>query len=330
MERHSGAEVVDLSELSYRPLRVTQSALPSVLALLSDALGARRHGAPEPWRRAVKRSLERSDVAALVPVFGDRRILLPDCLTPIPAAGKARIEDTLEQIAATDPDELLRQAASEYGGDPPRAWQYVEARPRVWLRAYARALGKAAGAIAPVWRAAAPLLDRETERIGTASALGSGRELLGGLHANGRLEGERLLLERQGSEPVVWTLPSAGLALVPMLGGTGSLVSWHRGDELTHLAYPVPGRLRLVDVPDPRTEPLDGLLGGPRALILRVLDEPATAGAIATALCGVPGSATYHVTALESAGLVVRERRGQRVLVHRTARGTALLGLYER
>jgi DNA-binding transcriptional ArsR family regulator len=43
----------------------------------------------------------------------------------------------------------------------------------------------------------------------------------------------------------------------------------------------------------------------------------------------VPSGVTHHVRALESAGLITRERRGSNVLVHRSARGTALLGLYE-
>jgi DNA-binding MarR family transcriptional regulator len=36
------------------------------------------------------------------------------------------------------------------------------------------------------------------------------------------------------------------------------------------------------------------------------------------------------VTSLERAGLVLRERSGRRVVVHRTARGTALVNLYDR
>jgi DNA-binding MarR family transcriptional regulator len=38
---------------------------------------------------------------------------------------------------------------------------------------------------------------------------------------------------------------------------------------------------------------------------------------------------THHLTALERAGLILREPDGRRVLAHRTARGTTLLALYE-
>jgi DNA-binding transcriptional ArsR family regulator len=323
------AEFIDLSELDHRPIRVAQSLLPSVLTLVGDALGARPHGAPEEWRSAIRRVLERRDLAALLPVFGHSRILLPDSLTPIPRAGSMTIGETLELIAATNPDDLLRQAAAEYGDEPPPAWRHVERRPDVWLRAYARAIGKAAGAIEPIWRSAASLLDRESERVGAATVLGAGRELLGSLHAKGRLVGDRLVLDRGGSAPAAWRLDPRGLVLVPMLGGTGALVSWHATQSVTHLAYPIPGRQRLYESTGVPVDGLDGLLGGPRALILRLLDEPATAGALAAGLQAVPSAATHHLTALEAAGLVVRERRGQHVLVYRTARGTALLALYE-
>ena len=43
----------------------------------------------------------------------------------------------------------------------------------------------------------------------------------------------------------------------------------------------------------------------------------------------MPSAATHHVSALEAAGLVRRERRGRHVVVRRTARGEALLALYE-
>jgi DNA-binding MarR family transcriptional regulator len=52
-------------------------------------------------------------------------------------------------------------------------------------------------------------------------------------------------------------------------------------------------------------------------------------GILAKALIAVPSAATHHVGALEAAGLVSRERAGRRVIVHRTARGTRLLALYD-
>jgi DNA-binding transcriptional ArsR family regulator len=101
----------------------------------------------------------------------------------------------------------------------------------------------------------------------------------------------------------------------------------HSVPRFTHAAA---GQLRLSDAHERRpVNELDALLGRPRALVLRHLDRPATVGSIAAALYAVPSAASYHITALAAAGLVARERRGQYVLVHRTAKGTALLALYE-
>ena len=297
-------ERVNLNGLDSRPLRVAQTMLASVLTLIGEALGRPRNGAPREWTALVRESLGRRDHLALLPVFGREQVLLPDCLTPLPRAGASSPADAVEAIASTSPDVLLDQAAAEFGGDVPRTWAGVEAAPARWIEDFARAIGRASDAIEPVWRDARPLVDRETERIGVASAVGASREVLATLHAVGRVEGGDLVLRRVGGAPSRWGLPEEGVALVPMLGGTRALVSSHDGDLITHLAYPVNGQERL-------------------------LDRPATAGAVAAALQAVPSAATHHVSALEAAGLVFRERDGQHVRVHRTDRGTALLALYD-
>jgi DNA-binding transcriptional ArsR family regulator len=74
---------------------------------------------------------------------------------------------------------------------------------------------------------------------------------------------------------------------------------------------------------------LAALIGEQRARLLRALDSPRSVGRLAETLMAVPSAATHHVGALETAGLVVRERDGRRVMVHRTSRGTRLVGLYD-
>jgi DNA-binding transcriptional ArsR family regulator len=118
--------------------------------------------------------------------------------------------------------------------------------------------------------------------------------------------------------------------LVPLLAGPGAAHVWYVDGELTHVAYPVCEAWRLLDESAPPPAELDSLLGTPRTRILRFLDRPATAGRLAEALLAVPSAATHHLAILERAGLVMRERRGRSVLVHRTARGTDLLALYGR
>jgi DNA-binding transcriptional ArsR family regulator len=74
---------------------------------------------------------------------------------------------------------------------------------------------------------------------------------------------------------------------------------------------------------------LDLLTGPNRARMLRALHEPRTVGELAALLGIVPSAASRHVDVLEAAGLAVRRRAGQQVLVARSARGAELLALYE-
>src|SRR5215207_4550923 len=135
------AERLDLTGLDARPLRIAHSPLPTVLSLIAEALG-RHNGAPDSWRRAVRATLSRRDLLTVLPVFGRDHVLLPDCLTPIPAVGVASPANIVDEIAATDPGVLLSQAAAEYGNEPPPAWSRVEARPERWLEEWATTIGR--------------------------------------------------------------------------------------------------------------------------------------------------------------------------------------------
>jgi DNA-binding MarR family transcriptional regulator len=75
---------------------------------------------------------------------------------------------------------------------------------------------------------------------------------------------------------------------------------------------------------------LISLLGARRAVILQTLQAgPASCGVIAQALFMAPGGVTHHLRRLERAGLVRRTRTGREVTVHLSARGRALLDLYD-
>jgi DNA-binding MarR family transcriptional regulator len=67
------------------------------------------------------------------------------------------------------------------------------------------------------------------------------------------------------------------------------------------------------------------ILGRLRAQTLRAATRPITAGRLAARLQCAPNTVTYHCAQLESAGLIVRERRGPMVWITRTPRGEQLL-----
>jgi DNA-binding MarR family transcriptional regulator len=73
---------------------------------------------------------------------------------------------------------------------------------------------------------------------------------------------------------------------------------------------------------------LHALIGIQRAELLAGLERPRFVGELDEILHTVPGGATYHVRRLEAAGVVIRRRRGQRVVVSLTERGRGLLALY--
>jgi DNA-binding transcriptional ArsR family regulator len=75
-------------------------------------------------------------------------------------------------------------------------------------------------------------------------------------------------------------------------------------------------------------DPLALVLGPLRARTLRATGHPITAGRLATRLQCAPNTVTYHCTQLESAGLIVRERRGPSVWIIRTGRGQGLLEVF--
>jgi DNA-binding transcriptional ArsR family regulator len=299
-----------------RPLVVEFSALPSALTLLVEALGGQRFGAPLAWRRAVVSELEPRDIAALAPFVRSQPHELPSCILPPRArAGRVALEEDLERIAATPPEMLA--AELEPGGH----WDAVARNPGPWLGAFAGAARRACAGLRGPWKGAAGLLDREAERVGEAATRCVKRELIAALvpPAMWRLHGPA----PHGAE----RRPQLGM--VPLLAGRDATHVRFIDGELTHIAYPVRDAWRLLDGGTHPPAALEALLGAQRALILRKLDRPMTAGRIADALRAVPSAASHHLTILERAGLVDRERQGRHVLVRRTARGSEVLALYE-
>lgn len=73
---------------------------------------------------------------------------------------------------------------------------------------------------------------------------------------------------------------------------------------------------------------LNALVGIQRARLLAALGHHRSIGELDEILHTAAGGATYHVRRLEAAGVVMRRRRGQRVIVELTGRGRSLLALY--
>jgi DNA-binding transcriptional ArsR family regulator len=316
-------ELLAVADIDRRPVRVATSVFPTVLAAV-DALGGRDADVAPELTRAVARSLSRADVAVLRPVILRPRRFVPTCLL-LPAGRDALTpEQELERLQAISADAFVGelQVLDDYG-----PWEAAARAPAQWLRAYQRAMTRCWHALEPFWRHAAPALELETERVAVALARGVISELIVAAQPDGAVADGTIAFPSVRRRV---TVSAAGLVLTPKLVGSAShSLRFYDGRAMTHLAYRAPGIERLRG-PSASPATLVALLGGPRATILRALDQPQSVGELARRLIAVPSAATHHVDALQSAGLVARERQGRRVQVRRTARGSALLALYER
>ena len=316
-------ELLAIADIDRRPVRVATSVFPTILAVI-DALGGRDADVAPELTRAVARSLSHDDVAVLRPVILRPGRFVPTCLLHPAGHDALSPEQELERLQATSADEFVDelQALRSYG-----PWEAAARAPTRWLRGYQRAMTRSWHALEPFWTRAAPALELETERVAVALARGVISDLIVDAQPAGAVADGSIAFPSVGRRV---TVSAAGLVLTPKLVGSAShSLRFYDGHAMTHLAYRAPGVQRLWGAPaNPAT--LVALLGGPRATILRALDRPQSVGELARRLIAVPSAATHHVDALQNAGLVARERHGRQVQVRRTARGSALLALYER
>jgi DNA-binding transcriptional ArsR family regulator len=308
------------------PFRVAVTPLPSLTGALRDAVGARRNGTPAAWCDAVRGHLRTQDHETLAPFTVSRQTLVPDPLLGLTGPPGDSLKDGIERMMATPTDLLAQEisACRAASGNP--GWREAERDPARWLRRYVASLLRAWKGFAPIWQQARPVLDREVERVGMATALDAQLELLDGLIDDAAV--------RDGHWRVTCSFdqgrlrfPHSGLVLLPLVAGRRTSIFATVNDIIGSVSYPVPGVLALEPAEPPPA--LEALLGVPRTRVLRALAAPTTIGSLAQALRAVPSAATHHVGALEAAGLVERDRRGRHVLVRRTERGEALLALYD-
>jgi DNA-binding transcriptional ArsR family regulator len=323
-----GVEYIELRELDRRPLRVTVAPVFSLLAATRDAAGARRAGTPESWCRAIRAQLTRRDYETLAPLATSARVNVPDAILPFPAPPGQSLKDSFERIIAGE-DALLRDIHACVSSGRAGDWREPSRNPRLWVRSFVVALARAWNGFEPIWRMAQDPLARETERVMVAGERRAQPQVLDSLLPHARLTSKRWEIEGFAEHDIGYGVPEDGLVLMPQVAGPLASAVYHVGTTMSHVGYPIP-RLEL-DVPLRRSSsaPLEALLGIPRARILRELEQPGSNMGLAEAIRIAPSTATHHVTALEAAGLVTRDRSGRHVVVRRTARGEALVALYD-
>jgi DNA-binding transcriptional ArsR family regulator len=308
------------------PFRVSVAPLPSLnRALRSAAGGGASNGTPQAWCDAIRTNLRTADYETLAPIARPCPLLTPSPLRGVAQAPGASFKDALEGLSATPIDLLDEEIARCRALVGDGSWDVAARAPRRWLRRYVASLLCAWKGFGPIWDQARPALDREVARIETATALDAQRELLAGLLRVGVVKRDRWRVKDTFDDGPM-RVPG-GVVLMPLVTGEASKGLAWSDDILGYVAYPV-GAV-LARGPQPPAAALESLLGIQRAQILRALRRPASIGTLADILHAVPSAATHHVNALQAAGLVQRHRHGRNVLVDRTARGEALLELYD-
>ncbi|GAA4975419.1 ArsR/SmtB family transcription factor [Streptomyces hyderabadensis] len=325
-----GHTALHLGKLDDVRVSVADHQGATVLSLVADVFGGRGHGVPVQWRQLVLDAVPAAAGRVLRPLFDPGYSVIPDCVTPTASMPRGDVLTQCEQLRDLSADVLLAELETEFGGAVPAQWRPVVDRPAQWIRAYAQVVQAVWRAFVPVWERARPLLERETERVGSAVVRGCADTVLSGLSSRSRLTDDLLLLPDPQSD--TYTLDGRRVVLVPVVSGPGTCMFALDRTDLVWIGYPLPGLGRLWDAdagprPDPDGDTLALVVGDVRARVLRAVAAPATMGDVAVRVGCSPANLTHHCARLEQSGLIVRRREGQYVRLGRTPRGDALVDL---
>jgi DNA-binding transcriptional ArsR family regulator len=235
----------------------------------------------------------------------------------LPPGTGGTFEDELDQLSEWD-DDRIRAAIGEFTGGPLPAG-LARAGLRDAVAAIVRWMWTTT--LVSEWPRRRRVLEADiVSRTSRLSSLGWAG-VLGTLGPNTRWLGDGRLQINAYDRPSRDLSGARELSFVPVHGYRG----WS-ALELPHwfaIVYPVTGALASVG---PAAGPdLGRLIGGNRARVLALLDEPHSTTQLA-ALTGLPiGAVGNHLRVLLDAGAVLRRRAGREVLYWRTSLGDSLV-----
>jgi DNA-binding transcriptional ArsR family regulator len=296
---------------------VVKSPQHSVIELLRQVASGQPNGGPA-WPAATASRTLRPASRFAAQSFAPPA-LIPECSAPIPPLADVPVAEQVSRLRDLDPGQFTAELDS-YGSPP--LWQAAADQPGRWLASLADASLDAWAALAPRWKAAAPLLDREVHRVGTAMVRGGMAALLNSLHP--RISYADGVLSCAFPHVRHVSLGQRRLALLPMIARRDAIAVSVDRPDVCFIGYPI-----LPPGPDAQAAggALALILGPPRAAALRALSWPLTVTELAAAIHCAPTTATYHLQHLAAAGLITRERHGTSVRISRTVRGDALIDL---
>jgi DNA-binding transcriptional ArsR family regulator len=278
-----------------------------------------------PWMHAVTAKLDAEHLELLY-ALQPPNVYSPDFVIPPPHSPLAELEDSLEEMLATPPDQVRAEIHHAYAGrsipsilapliDDPRT-----AMPQLAdvIRAYWDV------ALAPYWDRLRALFEGDVLYRARQIADGGARQLFSDLHPELTFEGDVIRVNKKFHSGV--TLDGRGLLLVPS-AFIWPMLAWITAPPWQPTAiYPARGVGMLWDPSSPTApDGLAELMGARRASVLASLDAPLSTTEIARRLDLSPASVSQHLAVLRDAGLVQATRVRRMVLYARTPRGEALL-----
>jgi hypothetical protein len=314
-----------IGERTIPSISVVRSPYLSLARPMIDAMSSPADSPAGGMLHTIRKALPYGAGFALAPIAAAVRAgeELVESFMPIPPQADLPVEAQIARMRNAPDELLLNELRRIYGDALPRAWRPAADRPRTWFNSLALGTAHAHAAIAAIWDAASPAIDYEIQRVGTALVRGGHDVLLNSLHP--RLHFRDGLLTFDARCGSVTALHRRPLVLVPLVGPPNYVwANFEQQAELAYVGYPVPG-LSASPLNGRNSDALALLIGPLRAQALRQLSHPMTAGALASALNCAATTAAYHYKQLESAQLIVRERRGQSVWISRTPRGHELI-----
>ena len=311
-------------------LRWAVSPAWELLASIRTLTQPAEHAIHMPWLAAHRRDplLTRADHAATRDLTAGPPSHLPGFLAPTPSSPLLAIDDELDDVRRTPVDVVRRDLTAVFGDGLPDSLRPLRRAPR---RELAVVVGHLRGywqrALSPTWPKIRALLESDIHHRARTLTERGPEAMFRDIHPDLAFDPATGLLtigNRQRVSPhPTRSLDGRGLVLVP------SAFAWPRVFVKTAppwtpvIRYPVRGIGTLWEAADSASD-LAPVLGATRALLLRLLETPASTQDLAHRTGLAAGGVSAHLHKLTAAGLVAPHRTGRIVRYARTARGEAL------
>ncbi|MBM7503589.1 MarR family transcriptional regulator [Agromyces aurantiacus] len=252
------------------------------------------------------------------------RRMWPNFNAPPPVTPHPGIDEELERIARTPADVVaadVRRAFPE--GVPVDLRRFVDAPEAAIADLIGQMRSFWDAALAPWWPRMTGFLESEIALRARRLVAAGGTSAFTALSRTVSWDGELLTVSPVAMDSREVDLAGRGMMLIPSVFAFGV---WPRVDAPwpPALTYQPSGVGDLWDRGDGADRALGELIGRRRALLLELLDHPASTRALAERTGWSPGGVSTHLGVLRRTGLVARRRNGREVVYSRTDIGDAL------